>query len=84
MTSCKLFPSITKLKRDYVCVWVNYRQALRITRSYFNMVLLDELGVDRERFNNPTTSDELYTYIEEYLLGEEERERLQLNKDLCD
>ncbi|XP_060783530.1 sushi repeat-containing protein SRPX2 isoform X2 [Neoarius graeffei] len=60
------------------------RQALRITRSYFNMVLLDELGVDRERFNNPTTSDELYTYIEEYLLGEEERERLQLNKDLCD
>ncbi|KAK3536077.1 hypothetical protein QTP70_026938 [Hemibagrus guttatus] len=60
------------------------RQALQITSSYFNVVLLDELGVDRERFINPTTSDELYTYIEEYLLTEEERERLQLNRDLCD
>lgn len=67
-----------------VCLWVNYRQALQITSSYFNMVLLDELGVDRERFINPTTSDELYTYIEEYLLTEEGRERLQLNRDLCD
>lgn len=72
------------MKLCYVCVWVNYRQALQITRSYFNMVLLDELGVDRERFINPTPSDELYTYIEEYLLTEEEQERLQLNTDLCD
>lgn len=48
------------------------------------MVLLDELGVDRERFINPTTSDELYSYVDEYLLGDEEQERLQLNKDLCD
>ncbi|XP_017553906.1 sushi repeat-containing protein SRPX2 isoform X2 [Pygocentrus nattereri] len=60
------------------------RQALQISRSYFNMVLLDEMGVDRERFINPTTSDELYSYIEEYLLSEEERERLELNRDLCD
>ncbi|XP_053361264.1 sushi repeat-containing protein SRPX2 [Clarias gariepinus] len=60
------------------------RQALQVTRSYFNMVLLDELGVDRERFIEPTTSDELYNYIEEYLLTEEERERLQLTRDLCD
>lgn len=67
-----------------MCVYVNYRQALQITRSYFNMVLLDELGIDRERFINPTTSDELYNFIEEYLLTEEEQERLQLNKDLCD
>lgn len=72
------------MKLFYVCVLGNYRQALQITRSYFNMVLLDELGVDRERFINPTTSDELYTYIDEYLLTEEEQERLQLNKDLCD
>ncbi|KAI4880162.1 hypothetical protein NFI96_031180 [Prochilodus magdalenae] len=60
------------------------RQALQISRAYFNMVLLDELGVDRERFINPTTSEELYSYIEDYLLSEEERERLELNKDLCD
>ncbi|XP_062855973.1 sushi repeat-containing protein SRPX2 [Trichomycterus rosablanca] len=60
------------------------RQALQISRSYFNMVLVDELGVDRERFIIPTSSEELYTYIEEYLLTEEERDRLQQNKDLCD
>ncbi|TSQ81061.1 Sushi repeat-containing protein SRPX2 [Bagarius yarrelli] len=60
------------------------RQALQITRSYFNMVLLDEVGVDRERFINPTTSEELYTYIDEYVLTEEEQERMQLNRDLCE
>ncbi len=48
------------------------------------MVLLDEYGVDRERFINPTTSDELYSYVDEYLLPEEELERLEMNRDFCD
>lgn len=48
------------------------------------MVLVDEYGVDRERFVNPTTPDELFTYTEEYLLTEEERERLEMNRDFCD
>ncbi|XP_051505596.1 sushi repeat-containing protein SRPX2-like isoform X1 [Myxocyprinus asiaticus] len=60
------------------------RQAIHISTAYFTMVLLDEYGVDRERFVNPTTSDELYTYIEEYLLTEEERERLEMYRDFCD
>ncbi|XP_051945190.1 sushi repeat-containing protein SRPX2-like isoform X1 [Xyrauchen texanus] len=60
------------------------RQALHISTAYFTMVLLDEYGVDRERFVHPTTSDELYTYIEEYLLTEEERERLEMNRNFCD
>ncbi|XP_026878380.2 sushi repeat-containing protein SRPX2 isoform X2 [Electrophorus electricus] len=60
------------------------RQALQISRSYFTMVLVDEMGLDRERFVNPTTSEELYSYIEEYLLTEEEQERLEVNRDLCD
>lgn len=67
-----------------MCICVNNRQALQISRAYFTMVLVDEMGVDRERFIHPTTSDELYSYVEEYLLTEEERERLELNKDLCD
>ncbi|XP_026081472.1 sushi repeat-containing protein SRPX2-like [Carassius auratus] len=60
------------------------RQALHMSTSYFTMVLLDEYGVDRERFVNPTTSDELYSYLEEYLLTEEELERLAMNRDFCD
>ncbi|XP_052470509.1 sushi repeat-containing protein SRPX2-like [Carassius gibelio] len=60
------------------------RQALHISTSYFTMVLLDEYGVDRERLVNPTTSDELYSYLEEYLLTEEELERLAMNRDFCD
>ena len=48
------------------------------------MVLVDEYGVDRERFMNPTTSMELYAYIEDYLLEEEERERLEIDRDLCE
>lgn len=60
------------------------RQALYISTAYFTMVLLDEFGVDRERFVNPTTSDELYTYVDEFLLTEEELERLEMNRDFCD
>ncbi|KAG5843580.1 hypothetical protein ANANG_G00152400 [Anguilla anguilla] len=60
------------------------RQALRISRSYFSMVLLDEHGVDHERFINPTTSDELYSFIDTYLMEEEERERLEKKRDYCD
>ncbi|KAG9335513.1 hypothetical protein JZ751_004539 [Albula glossodonta] len=60
------------------------RQALRISRSYFSMVLLDKHGVDRERFVYPTTSEELYSLIDTDLLEEDERERLEKNKDFCD
>lgn len=52
--------------------------------AYFTMVLLDENGVDRERFVNPTNSEELFSYVDEYLLTEEERERLEMNGDFCD
>ncbi|KAM3612169.1 uncharacterized protein V6R79_003922 [Siganus canaliculatus] len=60
------------------------RQVFRISRSYFSMVLLDELGLDRERFISPASSEELYSYIDSFLLDEEERERLELNSDFCD
>ncbi|XP_028271708.1 sushi repeat-containing protein SRPX2 [Parambassis ranga] len=60
------------------------RQVFRISRSYFSMVLLDKLGLDRERFITPMGSDELYSYIDSFLLDEEERERLELHRDFCD
>ncbi|CAJ1058876.1 sushi repeat-containing protein SRPX2 [Xyrichtys novacula] len=60
------------------------RQVFRISRSYFSMVLLDELGLDRERFIVPMASDELFSYIDSFLLDEEERERLELHRDFCD
>ncbi|KAI9514606.1 hypothetical protein NQZ68_040536 [Dissostichus eleginoides] len=59
------------------------RQSFRISRSYFSMLLLDELGMDRERFIYPMASDELFSYIDNFLLEEEERERLELLWDFC-
>ncbi|XP_029963430.1 sushi repeat-containing protein SRPX2 [Salarias fasciatus] len=60
------------------------RQVFRISRSYFSMVLLDELGLDRERFIMPIASDELFSYIDSFMLDEEERERLELHREFCD
>lgn len=60
------------------------RQVFRISRSYFSMVLLDQLGLDRERFIMPIASDELFSYIDSFMLDEEERERLELHTDFCD
>uniref|UniRef100_A0AAY4C068 Sushi repeat-containing protein SRPX2 n=1 Tax=Denticeps clupeoides TaxID=299321 RepID=A0AAY4C068_9TELE len=60
------------------------RQSLRISTSYFTMVLLDEYGMDRERFVNPASSEELFAHIEDFLLDEDERERLEANREFCD
>ncbi|XP_029297715.1 sushi repeat-containing protein SRPX2 [Cottoperca gobio] len=60
------------------------RQVFRISRTYFSMLLLDKLGLDRERFITPMASDELFSYIDNFLLDEEERERLELHRDFCD
>lgn len=48
------------------------------------MVLLDERGTDRERFITPMSSEELFAYTDDALLEEDERERLELNRDFCD
>lgn len=48
------------------------------------MLLLDNRGVDRERFITPLASDQLFSYIDSFLLDEEERERLEHHKDFCD
>ncbi|KAJ8398003.1 hypothetical protein AAFF_G00433500 [Aldrovandia affinis] len=60
------------------------RKTLRISTAYFSMVLLDKRGIDRERLIDPTTSDELYSIIDTYLLDEAERERLEKYRNYCD
>nr|XP_057931285.1 sushi repeat-containing protein SRPX2 isoform X2 [Doryrhamphus excisus] len=60
------------------------RQTFRISRSYFSMVLVDKLGLDRERFITPMASEELFSYIDSFELDEEERESLERHRDLCD
>lgn len=59
------------------------RRVFRISRSYFSMVLLDELGLDRERFISPVSSDELFSYIDSFVLNEEEREKMERLRDFC-
>lgn len=60
------------------------RQAFRISRSYFSMLLLDELGMDRERFIIPMASEELFSYIDHFVMTEEEREKLEEKRSFCD
>ncbi|XP_053548210.1 sushi repeat-containing protein SRPX2 [Bombina bombina] len=60
------------------------RQALLISRSYFNMVLIDKHGVDRERYREPTTSEDIFTFVDTYLLSPQEAAMLNAGKDNCD
>ncbi|XP_056409085.1 sushi repeat-containing protein SRPX2 [Hyla sarda] len=60
------------------------RQSLHISRSYFNMVLLDKFGVDRERYVEPTTSDEIFAFIDTYLLSPREVAQLENSKEICE
>ncbi|KAK1163139.1 sushi repeat-containing protein SRPX2-like isoform X1 [Acipenser oxyrinchus oxyrinchus] len=60
------------------------RQAMRISQAYFTMVLVDKQGMDRERYIDPVTSDELFSYIDTYMLSTEERKRMENNRDHCD
>uniref|UniRef100_A0A8C5Q0Z7 Sushi repeat-containing protein SRPX2 n=1 Tax=Leptobrachium leishanense TaxID=445787 RepID=A0A8C5Q0Z7_9ANUR len=60
------------------------RQALHISRSYFNMVLIDKYGIDRERYRQPTESDEIFTYIDTYLLSSQEMTQLETKGETCE
>ncbi|XP_010079978.1 PREDICTED: sushi repeat-containing protein SRPX2-like, partial [Pterocles gutturalis] len=51
------------------------RQFLHLTRSHFNAVLLDKAGTDRERYITPVSPDELFVFIDTYLLSEREAAR---------
>lgn len=60
------------------------RQFLQITRSRFNMVLVDKQGTDRERFIEPIDTDQLFDFIDTYLLSSQEASRRAENRDVCE
>ena len=55
------------------------RQFQHLTRSYFNMVL-----IDRERYMEPVTPEEIFTFIDDYLLSNEELIQRREQRDMCD
>ncbi|NXT37866.1 SRPX2 protein, partial [Pelecanoides urinatrix] len=60
------------------------RQFLHLTRSHFNTVLLDKAGIDRERYISPVSPDELFVFIDTYLLSEREAARREQSGDPCE
>ncbi|XP_044885715.1 sushi repeat-containing protein SRPX2 isoform X2 [Mauremys mutica] len=60
------------------------RQFLHVTRSTFNMVLIDKQGVDRERYIEPVTPEELFTFIDTYLLSSQEVTQRAQSRDMCE
>lgn len=60
------------------------RQFLHLTRSHFNMVLLDKAGTDRERYILPVSPDEIFDFIDTYLLSEQEAAQRAQGGDPCD
>lgn len=60
------------------------RQFQRLTCSYFNMVLIDKQGIDRERYMEPITPEEIFTFIDDYLLSSQELTRHREQRDICE
>ena len=60
------------------------RQFQHLTRSYFNMVLIDKQGIDRERYMEPVTPEEIFTFSDDYLLSNEELIQRREQRDMCD
>ncbi|XP_007889802.2 sushi repeat-containing protein SRPX2 [Callorhinchus milii] len=60
------------------------RQVHYLSSMYFNMVLIDKYGIDRERYIQPASSGELFSFVDEYLLHKEERALQQQKTEQCD
>ncbi|KAK2083587.1 Sushi repeat-containing protein srpx2 [Saguinus oedipus] len=60
------------------------RQFQHLTRSYFNMVLIDKQGIDRDRYMKPVTPEEIFTFIDDYLLSNQELTQRQEQRDICE
>ncbi|XP_025789590.1 sushi repeat-containing protein SRPX2 [Puma concolor] len=60
------------------------RQFQRLTPSYFNMVLIDKQGIDRERYMEPVTPEEIFTFIDDYLLSNQELTQRREQRDICE
>ncbi|KAG8144540.1 hypothetical protein E2320_013032 [Naja naja] len=60
------------------------RQLLHISQSRFNVVLIDKDGIDRDRFIQPVTPDELFSFVDMYLLSTQEQSQQHQNRDICE
>ncbi|XP_054852439.1 sushi repeat-containing protein SRPX2 isoform X3 [Eublepharis macularius] len=60
------------------------RQFLHITRSRFNMVFVGKDGVDRDRYIQPVTPEELFSFVDTYLLSSQEQLQREQNRDMCE
>ncbi|KAL7979476.1 hypothetical protein Chor_004634 [Crotalus horridus] len=60
------------------------RQLLHLTHSRFNVVLIDKYGVDRDRYIQPVTPDELFSFVDMYLLSTQEQLQKEQNRDTCE
>ncbi|XP_060612364.2 sushi repeat-containing protein SRPX2 isoform X1 [Anolis sagrei] len=60
------------------------RQFLHITRHRFNVVFVDKDGVDRERYIEPVTPDELFSFVDDFLLSSQEELQREQNRDICE
>ncbi|XP_058010537.1 sushi repeat-containing protein SRPX2 isoform X4 [Ahaetulla prasina] len=60
------------------------RQLLHLSHSRFNVVLIDKDGVDRDRYIQPVTPDELFAFVDMYLLSPQEQLQQAQNRDMCE
>ncbi|XP_062440292.1 sushi repeat-containing protein SRPX2 isoform X1 [Rhea pennata] len=60
------------------------RQFLHLSRSLFNAVLLDKAGTDRERYILPVGPEELFDFIDTYLLSPQEVAQRAQSGDACE
>lgn len=65
--------------KPYFC-----RQLLHISHSRFNVVLIDKDGTDRDRYIQPVTPDELFSFVDMYLLSTQEQSQQEQNRDMCE
>ncbi|XP_069752120.1 sushi repeat-containing protein SRPX2 [Narcine bancroftii] len=59
------------------------RQVYYLTDRHFDVVLIDKYGMDRERYIQPVTPNELFSLIDENLLSAEERDVQRQKKEFC-
>ncbi|XP_043913452.1 sushi repeat-containing protein SRPX2 isoform X2 [Protopterus annectens] len=60
------------------------RQAFRLSRSRFSIILVDKLGLDRERYIYPVTPEELFTYIDNYMLEGQDSQLNSPDSNACE
>lgn len=59
------------------------RQVYYLSDRHFDVVLIDKYGTDRERYIQPVTPSELFSFIDENILRADERAARRQKEDFC-